>query len=73
MYLTYPQDKALYQTCFKFLSQINLQIDQNEQIDAKSSENEWEELQRAVFLLTEWENALLNQSQPRALYANHLI
>ena len=73
LYLTYTQDKSLYQTCFKFLSQINLQIDHEEQNNEKSNENEWEELQRAVFLLTEWEKAIFHKSTPQQLYAQKMI
>ncbi len=60
MSLTLTDDHKL---CLVFLNLVNIiksQIDAKEQIHNTSNEAEWEELQRSVFLLTEWENTLPN-------------
>ena len=58
MSLTVSDDHKL---CLVFLNLVNIiksQIDAKEQVQSTSNEAEWEELQRSVFLLTEWENSL---------------
>lgn len=60
MSLTVTDDHKL---CLVFLNLVNIiksQIDAKEQVLNTSNEAEWEELQRSVFLLTEWENTLIS-------------
>ncbi len=63
MSLTFADDHKL---CLVFLNLIGLvkaQIDAKEHTTADGSETEWEELQRSVFLLSNWEDFLTCHSR----------
>ena len=56
MSLTHTDDNNL---CLVFLNLITIlrnQIDTKEQVHLEFNEKEWEELQRSVFLITNWED-----------------
>lgn len=58
MSLTHTQDKSLFSVFLNLITILKNQIDAKEQNQIDSNEQEWEELQRSVFLITEWENAV---------------
>lgn len=58
MSLTVSDDHKMWLVFLNLVNMIKSQIDAKEQVLNTSNEAEWEELQRSVFLLTEWENTL---------------
>lgn len=52
----YIEDKGVYESCFQAATAFKNQLDQQEQADDTFAEIEWEELQKSVYLLTDWED-----------------
>lgn len=57
VFLTVQEDKELCAVFLNLITMVKTQIDQQEQFCSEKNETEWEELQRSIFLLGEWEEA----------------
>lgn len=56
MFLTTGEDKNLRQVFLNLITLLKNQIDKQEQTSFEANEQEWDELQRSVFLLGEWDD-----------------
>lgn len=54
--IQYIQDKEIFSNCFEMITLLKNQIDRNPQQDLNKMENEWEELEKSVYLLCDWED-----------------
>lgn len=52
----YLTDNEIYDLCFKIMTTFKAHIDNQEQRDARLNEMEWEELEKSVYLLCDWED-----------------
>lgn len=65
-------DKNLYHLCFEMMSALKIQIDKQEQDNAVLSEIEWEELEKSVYLLSDWKDQIHFEGEPMTLNKDHL-
>lgn len=54
----YPKASDVYQSCFDTMTAFKTQLDNKEQPDQKSVEQEWEELEKIVYTLCDWEDQI---------------
>ena len=57
--LNYKDDLDIYQNSFAALTAFKGRIDQSPQTDADLDRVEWEELEKSVYLLTDWEEMIV--------------
>lgn len=54
----YPKAEDVYQSCFDTMTAFKTQLDNKEQQEQKAVEQEWEELEKIVYSLCDWEDQI---------------
>lgn len=56
--MVYTRDREVFESCQQVMTLVKSHIDAEEQVLDELNEIEWEELQKSVYLLTDWEDFL---------------
>lgn len=56
---TYVEDREIFNLCFNMITTFKNHIDAKEQDDQRLNEMEWEELEKSVYLLCDWEDQVV--------------
>jgi len=54
----YVNDDKMYQSCFELMTIFKYQIDRFQQSDHELSELEWNELEKSIYLMCDWEDMI---------------
>ncbi|EKD51712.1 MAG: hypothetical protein ACD_62C00197G0003 [uncultured bacterium] len=69
LFYQYRTDHSLFKQAHEVMTLVNKQIDRKPQKDSHLAELEWEELQKTVYLLCDWED-IIKSSSARTLQTN---
>lgn len=58
------QDPKIFRLCFEIMSLIKEQIDRSPQTAEELAEEEWMEFEKSVYLLSDWEDQVLQAQRP---------
>ena len=58
LFYQYPSDQSLFNQAQETMTLLNAQIDKKSQTDSQMEELEWDELQKTIYLLSDWEDQI---------------
>lgn len=54
----YGENQKIFRASFNMMTQLKELVDKNPQYDEMAAENEWQEFERCVYLLSDWEDLI---------------
>ncbi|MBU0504375.1 hypothetical protein KJ708_00135 [bacterium] len=70
LFYQYPYDCSLYKEAHGAMTLLNRQIDKHPQKVATTADQEWDELQKTVYLLSDWEDLIKQSKQSEVVHVD---